>query len=205
MQITLQQIGKKFQREWIFRDISLTFQENQTYALIGPNGSGKSTLLLILSGLLPPSRGEILYHHQEQLIEAENVYRHQSIAAPYVELIEEFTLRELLDFHFALKSPLPTLTTAAILQKLQLEPTQHKYIHQFSSGMKQRLKLGLAFYTNADLLLLDEPCSNLDKNGIEWYYEEIKAILGKKLIIIGSNQPYEYQFCDTFVDILQYK
>ena len=205
MQITLQQIGKKFQREWIFRDISLTFQENQAYALIGPNGSGKSTLLLILSGLLPPSRGEIFYHHRGQLIEAENVYRHQSIAAPYVELIEEFTLRELLDFHFALKSPLPTLTTATILQKLQLEPAQHKYIHQFSSGMKQRLKLGLAFYTDADLIFLDEPCSNLDKRGTEWYYDEIKALLGKKLMIISSNQPYEYQFCDTFVDIVRYK
>ena len=205
MQITLQQIGKKFQREWIFRDISLTFQENQTYALIGPNGSGKSTLLLILSGLLPPSRGEILYHHQGQLIEAENVYRHQAIAAPYVELIEEFTLRELLDFHFALKSPLPTLTTAAILQKLQLEQAKHKYIHQFSSGMKQRLKLGLAFYTDADLIFLDEPCSNLDKSGTGWYYDEIKALLGKKLMIISSNQPYEYQFCDTFVDIVRYK
>lgn len=205
MQVRLEGIGKKFQREWIFRELSFAFQENRTYALTGPNGSGKSTLLLLLSALLPPSRGTLTYHSAGQPVAEEAVYRHLMLAAPYQELIEEFTLQELLDFHFALKKPVPALTVPDILAKMRLEEARHKFIYQFSSGMKQRLKLGLALYTDSRMILLDEPGTNLDQENTQWYRSEIQSVLGQRLLIIASNQSYEYDFCDEVLDILRFK
>ena len=205
MQVHLEGIGKKFQHEWIFRDVTFTFQEDRTYALTGPNGSGKSTLLMLISAMLPPSRGTLTYHQSGQSIAEEEVYRHLTLAAPYQELVEEFTLQELLNFHFALKRPVASLPVLAILEKMRLESARHKYIHQFSSGMKQRLKLGLALYSDSKMILLDEPCANLDVENTQWYRQEIRQVLGQRLIIIASNQPYEYDFCDEVLDIVRFK
>ncbi|MGB3849100.1 MAG: ATP-binding cassette domain-containing protein [Tunicatimonas sp.] len=205
MQVALEGVGKKFQHEWIFRDVTFTFAENRAYALTGPNGSGKSTLLMLLSALTLPSRGTLSYQQGQQPIEHEMVYRHLTLAAPYQELIEEFTLRELLEFHFALKKPVSALTAQSIAQKLRLEKAYDKYIYQFSSGMKQRLKLGLALYSEGQLLLLDEPCTNLDAENTQWYRQEVREALGQRLVVIASNQPHEYDFCDEVVDIMRFK
>ncbi len=205
MRIVLEGVGKKFQREWIFRDVNFTFEKNRTYALTGPNGSGKSTLLMLLSALVLPSRGTLLYQQEQRAVSHEMVYRHLTLAAPYQELIEEFTLRELLEFHFALKKPVDSLSVGVIAQKLRLEKAYDKYIHQFSSGMKQRLKLGLALYSESQLVLLDEPCTNLDAENTQWYRQEIQEVLGQRLIIIASNQRHEYDFCDEAVDVVRFK
>ena len=205
MQVSLAGVGKKFQREWIFRELTFTFRSNRTYALVGPNGSGKSTLLMIISALLPLSQGSRAYEATDQVITEEDVYQYLTIAAPYQELIEEFTLQELLDFHFALKKPLTSLYLDSIVAKMRLEGARNKYIHQFSSGMKQRLKLGLALYSDSQMVLLDEPCANLDAENTQWYQEEIKEVVGKRLLIIASNQPYEYDFCDEVLDVVQFK
>ncbi len=205
MQIVLEGVGKKFQREWIFRDVNFTFEKNRTYALTGPNGSGKSTLLMLLSALALPSQGTLSYRQGPHNIEHEMVYRHLTLAAPYQELIEEFTLRELLEFHFALKKPVDSLSVSVIAQKLRLEKAYDKYIHQFSSGMKQRLKLGLALYSESQLVLLDEPCTNLDAENTQWYRQEIQQVLGQRLIVIASNQRHEYDFCEEVVDVMRFK
>lgn len=205
MQITLNGVGKKFQHEWIFRDITYTFRENRAYALVGPNGSGKSTLLMMISALLPASRGTLTYQSLGQPVAEEEVFRYLTLAAPYQELIEDFTLQELLDFHFALKAPLASWSTADILEKMRLERARQKYIYQFSSGMKQRLKLGLALYSNSQMILLDEPSANLDAENTAWYQQEIRQVLGQRLLIIASNQAYEYDFCDEVLDIVSFK
>ena len=205
MQVRLKNVGKKFQHEWIFQEVSFLFNESRTYALTGPNGSGKSTLLMLISGLTPPSQGAVLYQHDGQLIEGEVVYRHVTLAAPYQELIEEFTLQELLDFHFALIPPADSYSVSTILARMRLENARNKYIYQFSSGMKQRLKLGLALFSKSDLVLLDEPSANLDAENTRWYREEIQQLLGQRLIIIASNQLHEYDFCDEVLDIVHFK
>ncbi|WKN32781.1 ABC transporter ATP-binding protein [Porifericola rhodea] len=205
MQIKVSNLGKKFQREWVFRHIDTTFRQGESYVLIGPNGSGKSTLMLMLSGLLPPSEGNIQYFEGEQKVSEEHFYRYQSIVAPYEELIEEFTLQELLDFHFAFKTPRHNKTSSDIIKALYLERARHKYIKQFSSGMKQRLKLGLAFYSEGKILFLDEPCSNLDAQGIQWYQQEVKKVLPECIVIVGSNQAYEYEFVNHKLSIEHYK
>ncbi|WKN41520.1 ABC transporter ATP-binding protein [Tunicatimonas pelagia] len=215
VRIELEQVGKKFQRgqhsgnlglgEWIFRGITLTFQQQQSYAFTGPNGSGKSTLLLILAGLLPPSKGKIHYYQKEKPVDEETIFRHISMSAPYMELIEEFTLEEFLSFHTTLKPFKPGVTANQLLERTGLTAARQKYIYQFSSGMKQRLKLGISFYSQSPVLLLDEPCSNLDQQGIQWYQEEIKQHIAEKLVIICSNQSFEYDFCDQIIDITQFK
>ncbi len=215
MRIEVEQVGKKFQLgqssgnrgpgEWIFRNINLTLHQQQSYAFTGPNGSGKSTLLLILAGLLPPSLGKVTYLMNGEPVDEESIFRKVSIAAPYVELVEEFTLQEFLEFHTALKPLQQEMTVPKLLERMYLQDARRKYIYQFSSGMKQRLKLGISFYSQSPVLLLDEPCSNLDQQGIQWYKSEIKQLINNKLVIICSNQPYEYDFCQHVVDIVQYK
>lgn len=205
MQIKVSDLGKKFQREWVFRNVNLTLKQGESYVLIGPNGSGKSTLMLILSGLLPPSQGVVKYQKEGKEISEDQFYLHQSIVAPYQEVIEEFTLEELLDFHFSFKQVYENRSVRDIMEALYLTQARHKYIRQFSSGMKQRLKLGLAFYAKSEILFLDEPCSNLDAKGIKWYQQEVRKVLKDRLVIVCSNQPYEYEFVNHQINIEHYK
>jgi ABC-type multidrug transport system ATPase subunit len=206
MRIIATELGKKFHNEWVFKNLNLDLSTNQIYAFTGPNGSGKSTLLLVLSGLLPFSTGSIHYYNAEnQTISSDTIFRYLSLAAPYTELIEDFTLEEILKFHFQFKEITPNYNIPEIISSLSLDKAQHKYVRQFSSGMKQRLKLGLAFYSQSQLLLLDEPSSNLDAKGIAWYKEEVVKASKDKLLIICSNQPHEYDFCRNIINLEDYK
>lgn len=193
--ITANKIGKRFRYEWIFKNIDYTFESGQSYAILGANGSGKSTFLQILSGSLMPSKGTLTYKLAGQALEVEKCYAHLSWVAPSVELIEEFTLTELIDFQAKFKSFLPHFTTSQIIDFAQLSHARHKEIRYFSSGMKQRVKLALAFLTQTPILLLDEPTTNLDVAGTEWYQMLIKDFSGGRLLIVASNQRQEYNFC----------
>ena len=210
MTIDLQNLGRRFNQEWIFRNVNYQFAGSEKYAVLGPNGSGKSTLLSILIGSLSPSEGEIHYQEipaagTEKRIPVENIYKQLSFAAPYLDLIEEFTLRETIDFHFKFKKFHPGLDSLALLDLLGLKNSGDKALKYFSSGMKQRTKLALACCTDTPMLLLDEPVSNLDTQGINWYHELIAEFTKNKLVIIGSNQEIEYSFCQHFVRITDYK
>ena len=205
MQITLQNIGRRFNREWIFRGINETFTSGNSYAILGPNGSGKSTLLQVLNGSLSPSAGNISYAYNNKQVDAENVYQHLSLAAPYLELIEEFTLSEVIDFHFKFKRYKNNIDKAALIALLGLGSSKNKLIRYFSSGMKQRLKLALAFCSDTPLLMLDEPSSNLDTQGIDWYLKLVEQFSADRLTIICSNQHHEYDFCDFRLSITDYK
>lgn len=207
MNITLQNLGRRYNREWIFRHIDYTFSFGKKYAILGPNGSGKSTLLKVISGSLTPSEGSLVYQNQSQRdITVEEIYGELTIAAPYVELIEEFTLKEMLEFHFKFKSYLQGYNLHEVIALLQLEKAIDKEIRFFSSGMKQRVKLVLACCSMGGIVLLDEPTSNLDLAGEAWYLSLIeKTIHENRILIVASNQEKEYPFCDAFLHILSYK
>lgn len=121
-------------------------------------------------------------------------------AAPYMELVEEFTLDEAIDFHTKFKPFKKGLSKHNFLEKVYLKEHRDKQIRQFSSGMKQRFKLGLAFYSEADILLLDEPTTNLDERGILWYLDHVRESEAK-IVIISSNDEREYAFCNDILDI----
>jgi ABC-type multidrug transport system ATPase subunit len=203
--ITLNQIGRRFNRDWIFRGVDYTFISGQSYAILGSNGSGKSTLLSVLNGSLSPSTGKIAYSYDDKPVEVEQIFQHLSLAAPYLELIEEFSLEEMIDFHFKFKAYKTGIDKAAIIELLNLPGSQSKLIRYFSSGMKQRLKLALAFCADTPILMLDEPTSNLDAQGVDWYLDLVQQFAAGRLTIICSNQEHEYAFCGHRLSIADYK
>lgn len=205
IQLVAQQLGKKYRREWIFRNLNLQLSSGNSYTFIGPNGSGKSTLLQILSGSMPPTDGALTYNLNGQPLQPDDWYRYVSMAAPYLELVEELTLLELLDFHHVFKPFGNGLKPQQVADQLHLGHAKHKEIKYFSSGMKQRVKLGLAFFSTAPVLILDEPTANLDRQGAAWYLEQVTQLSPDKLLLIGSNQPDEYRFCPNVFDIQQWK
>jgi ABC-type multidrug transport system ATPase subunit len=206
MKIILDNIGRRFNRDWIFRGVDHTFVSGKIYAVLGPNGSGKSTLLQVLNGSLSPSIGKIEYFYGDDRVSVEEVYKHLSLAAPYLEVIEEFTLREMIDFHFKFKPYKNGMDKDNVLELLALEKnSRNKMIKYFSSGMKQRLKLALAFCSDTPMLMLDEPTSNLDSQGVAWYLSLVQQFAQNRLTIICSNQEHEYSFCDERLSIANYK
>jgi ABC-type multidrug transport system ATPase subunit len=205
MKITLENIGRRFNRDWIFRGVDYTFTSGETYAILGPNGSGKSTLLQVLNGSLSPSTGTISYFYEDNPVEVEQVFQHLSLAAPYLELIEEFTLDEMITFHFKFKRYKEGINKEQIIDLLNLPGSKNKDIRYFSSGMKQRLKLALAFCADTPILLLDEPTSNLDSQGVDWYLSLVQQFAANRLTIICSNQEQEYSFCTHRLSISDYK
>jgi len=203
--ISVQHLGKKFNREWIFRDLNYTFQSGQIYAITGPNGSGKSTLLQVLWGQMPPSTGTVTYHTTKGEIPGEEIFRHISIATPYLDLIDEFTLLEQLRFHFKLKPSRFDMSEMELVEKMYLTQAKDKYISNFSSGMKQRVKLALAFFSQADIVFLDEPGTNLDSQAFDWYLQQLKDLPNNCLVFIASNQRSEYPANAQKLDIMSFK
>lgn len=209
MTISLSDAGKRFNREWIFRHVTLQFEEGGHYAITGPNGSGKSTLLQVIAGATATSEGNLIWQPTPQRdslpLEADKVFQQLSIAAPYLDLIEEMTITELLEFHSQFKPLLPAWSAKDIVGKVGLEKAAHKQIRYYSSGMKQRAKLAQAIFSDVKVILLDEPCTNLDATGIALYQQLIHEFGGNRTIIVSSNDEQEYGFCQQQINIMDYK
>jgi ABC-type multidrug transport system ATPase subunit len=204
MKISLTDAGKRFNRDWIFRHFNYNFQSGNSYAITGPNGSGKSTLLQVLSGNMILAEGKIAYNNSLD-ISTDNIYSKVSICAPYLELIEEMTLTEFLNFHRGFKPFLEKIEIEEIIGIIDLEKAKNKQVRYFSSGMKQRLKLGQAIFSDTDIVLLDEPCTNLDVAGISLYHNLIRNYCDGRLVIVSSNDEVEFNFCKERINIMDYK
>jgi ABC-type multidrug transport system ATPase subunit len=215
MKISLSNIGKRYNYEWIFRKINYEFTSDNNYVLLGSNGSGKSTLLQVIAGNLIPSEGKTEYEVENlvlekkipsSIIEEENIYKYISYAAPYLDLFEEFTLIESIEFQSQFKPFFEGLSAKDIIAITGLEKAKEKQLKYFSSGMKQRVRLALAILCDSPLLLLDEPTSNLDKKAIDWYQRLVNDHSKNRLIIVASNQQeYEYPFCNKMLMVEDYK
>jgi len=203
MQINVTNLGKRYNREWIFRRFDYAFVSGRKYAITGPNGSGKSTLLQVLASAILHNEGDVQYSISNVQCSAENVYNQIAIAAPYLELIEEMTTKEMLEFHAQFKKL--QLPIAEIIKIVSLENATDKQIRYFSSGMKQRLKLAQAFFSDVPILFLDEPTTNLDEDGIALYHRLINNYTKDKLVIVSSNDKQEYDFCDEIIAISDFK
>ncbi|MEY3194437.1 MAG: Energy-coupling factor transporter ATP-binding protein EcfA1, partial [Bacteroidota bacterium] len=202
MNITLKNIGKRYRLDWVFKGIDFNFGQQGRYAIVGSNGSGKSTLLKVLSGHLSPSKGSITFSHFDKIISEDRIYQQVGYAAPYIDLIEELTLEEAIKFHQNIKPLISGITAVKLLDILALPKAQRKEIRHFSSGMKQRVKLALAICSDTPILLLDEPSTNLDQQGIEWYKALVKEFSANRLTIIASNDPHDISFCQSQLNIL---
>jgi ABC-type multidrug transport system ATPase subunit len=207
MRLDAQNLGRRYGRQWIFRRLSYAFEPGSATAILGPNGAGKSTLLSILAGQLLPSEGTVSYEWalSGKTLPVAEVPRQLAYCAPYLELPEDFTLLELLAFHTRLKPLRPGVSIADLVEIMYLHKARHQAVRTFSSGMKQRLKLGLALYAAAPLLLLDEPTTNLDAQGAAWYLEHVARVRESRLVVVSSNVPAEYGFCDGQVRITDFQ
>jgi len=201
MQLSLQNIGIHFNSQWIFRAVSLDFHINDKVVFIGDNGSGKSTLLKICSGFLSPEDGELIVTKNGKTVEV--VAPLISLSAPYIELIEEMTLQEFLEFHFTFKDKLIPINE--MITRIGLKGKENQFIENFSSGMKQRVSLAQAFFADTPILLLDEPCSNMDEKGIELYNELLTQYTQNRIVVIASNETKEYLTCNKKVFLSEYK
>jgi ABC-type multidrug transport system ATPase subunit len=232
--LTLQNLGKRFNRHWIFRHLNYTFQAGTAYAITGANGSGKSTLLQVLAGAVTLSEGKVelttdhgpqttgdnlqpatnipenqnsalpVVRHLSSVVAPDKHHQYLSIAAPYLEVIEEMTLIEFLQFHFQFKPLLPGFTIPQIMEYVQLKGAAHKQIRHYSSGMKQRVKLAQAVFSYVPIVLLDEPLTNLDVKGEALYNGLIENFCKHRLTIVCSNAEAEMHFCKERLAIEQF-
>ncbi|RQO32442.1 ABC transporter ATP-binding protein [Taibaiella sp. KBW10] len=205
MKIELHQISKRYINHWVFKGICTTYEGANTYAILGANGSGKSTLLRMIAGMQTISNGTVTYELEGKEITSEQIFEYISYCAPAMDVIEEMTLKEFLSFHFQFKKTLQGWSVARIISSMQLDHAAGQYINEFSSGMKQRVKLAQAFFADTPILLLDEPCSNLDLQGVAMYQEWLQTLATDRLIIIASNDAREYPGAIATLDMQQYK
>jgi ABC-type multidrug transport system ATPase subunit len=205
MKILLSDAGKRYNREWIFRHLNYEFKMGTAYAITGNNGSGKSTLLQVIAGAVQHSEGTIDFIADGKTIEAELHHQNISLAAPYLELPEEMTLMEFLSFHQSFKPFLSSVNSLFIIDELGLKLATHKQIRNYSSGMKQRVKLAQAIFSDVPVILLDEPTTNLDAEGIALYHRLISNYCFNRLVIVSSNDEQEYRFCTSILKISDFK
>ncbi len=187
MEVELNEIGKKFERHFIFRHISDSFSPGDRTAVLGGNGSGKSTLLKIISGSLTSTEGELVITENGNNIAISDYMRRVAFAGPYTELIEEFNLRELTAFQQKFRPWINGLSAKEVIELTKLKDFAHRPIANFSSGMRQRVRLALAILSDTPILLLDEPTSNLDAKGMDWFEKLLEEYVGDRILFIGSN------------------
>lgn len=206
LHIHLENVSKKFAAEWIFKNVSLHIAPGDKLVILGGNGSGKSTLLQIVSGYVLPNTGTLTYTNNNIKVDAEELKNYLSIATPYLELIEDYTLAEIIEHCATYKSFVNGLSTTEIIEISGLSQAKNKYIKNYSSGMKQRVRLTLAILADCPLLLLDEPVSNLDKAAIDWFKNLIHKYAAHKTIVVCSNSiKEEFEFCTKELDVSKFK
>ncbi len=202
MNVKLENAGKRFRKEWIFRAVNIDFRSGGSYAICGLNGSGKSTLAQVISGFLTLTEGKVSWGVTDQ----ENAFSKISFAAPYLDVPEDFKLEEFLRFHFSIRPLLRHVRHEDVSGILGLDQHITKQVSSFSSGMKQRLKLGLALLQESDLIILDEPCTNLDANGKKWYEEMVRKYRNDRTLVNFSNHlDEEIAICDQKLEMEKFK
>lgn len=197
VRIKLDDVGKRFGPNWLFKKLTFDVGAGEKIALLGHNGSGKSTLIQIISGFIRPTTGSVTYQVNDISIPEDEKYKYISFDAPYIELPEELTAIEFLDFYIKHKSFIPGISPASLIKIAFLDDAKHQPVKSFSSGMKQRLKLACALLSSSEIVLLDEPLTNLDDNGVVFYKNLIDKFAGEKTIIICSNRINDEIFCCT--------
>lgn len=201
--IQLFNISKKYYSHFLYKNLNLEIPSKDKIVITGNNGSGKSTLLKIITGLVSPTSGKVIYLNEDKFIHKSEWYKYISVAAPYMGLIEDFSVNELTEHLFVFRKY--QLERKELTELLELDKHIQKPIKYFSSGMKQKLRLLLAITDTAPILLLDEPTSNLDGTTTRWYSTMIEKFATHKTILVFSNfQQQEYFFCNKHIDLSDY-
>lgn len=204
VQIELAKIGKRF-KHWIFKDVNLVLEPSTQYGVIGRNGIGKSTLLRIISGYTSPSTGVVTYTQIGEKLDILSSASTVSFAAPYIDLIDELTVVEMLQFHRSFRKTFPELEQDEnLLEAIELSAHKDVLVGDLSSGLMQRLKVGLMIVSKSSVLLLDEPTSYLDLSGKKWFHQLLGKYQNQRLVVIASNDPEDLVNADHNIDMQQF-
>lgn len=201
MDLSIQKLSKAFNQRSVFHELTFNVPSGAKMAISGPNGSGKSTLLKILSGAMLPTSGRIEYTWHTSIVPEDIVYRYVHFVAPYNSVIEELSLLELFEMHQRLGLLKSFNHYKDWLSRLNYPFDTDRQIKTYSSGMKQRIKLGLALLDDRPLILLDEPGSNLDTQGKTWFYSLVKELKPEQTLIIASNEDAEIKLCTSVIQV----
>ncbi len=192
--IQLNNISKRYGYNWIFRDVTFQLTSDKIFGISGRNGSGKSTLIKLLATHITPSSGSLMYHFEGGAVLPKNMYRHLTLSAPYTDIIPEFTLKELYQFH-AIFKPMQ-VDVSEFLDIISLKKNDYdKRLSEYSSGMTQRVKLATAILSDVPLVLLDEPTSYLDASSKKWFVDLLSSYKNDRIIVIASNDPFDIELC----------
>lgn len=214
VEITCDHLSKSFSGKTIFRDLSLKISTLESLSITGRNGSGKSTLLKVIANIIHPSKGKVSIRENNTEINVENHFQKMGFLSPYMNLYDELTGFENLDFFYKLKSSGDFKSQSvknfteyinSVLRKVNLFEKRSEPVKYYSSGMKQRLKIAFAIMNEPEILLMDEPGTNLDNSGIELIHEISGEQRKNGILLIATNNNNEKELCDQNLNIEDYK
>ena len=202
MKLSVEKIGKNFGEKKIFRDISFDLSPGMSATIVGPNGSGKTTLVRIICGLIRPSTGEVKYIKANKQILMEDIYNSIGFVGPYLELYEELTAYENIMFFAKMKRvPNAVEKFSSLMGRLNLSGREDDQVKAYSSGMRQRLKYVSALIGDPEILILDEPTSNLDADGIDRVYDIMMEQKKNNILLLATNDQMDLKYGDFQVEV----
>lgn len=204
--VELNNLVKYFGRRLIFDGINYTFESGHVYGISGPNGSGKSTLVKIIACLISPTKGKVKHAFAGKVVEEEALHNFLGFVSPYLFLYDEFTAEENLAHVSKVRGiKFNKERSDFLLSEFNLYERRNDLLRGFSSGMKQRLKFAFALLHEPQLLILDEPTSNLDSSGKEKVYEFIQSEGKTKVVLVASNEETDLALCEKIVELKDFK
>ncbi len=199
-------LNKTFGRRLIFNNINFRMENHGIYGIAGPNGSGKSTLVKIIAGLIAPSKGKIVHKNSEEEIIPEKLHNHIGFVSPYLVLYEEFSAWENLEIFSNIRAiNFDKEKAKSLLDKFLLYKRRNDLVKTYSSGMKQRMKFIFALIHNPDILIFDEPTSNLDDEGKNSVYDIIREQGKENIVIVASNEKSDLALCENVINLSEFK
>ena len=201
-----QNLSKLFGRRLIFKEINFNWSGSGIFGISGPNGSGKSTLVKIVAGLISSSSGKIVHKNSEGEIIPELLHNHIGFVSPYLVLYEEFSAWENLQIFSKIRGVLFNEKLILFyLKQFLLDTRKDDLVKTYSSGMKQRLKFIFALMHSPEVLIFDEPTSNLDEEGKKVVYDIVREEGKNKIVIVASNEVKDLELCNEVLLLEKFK
>ena len=192
--IIFDDVSLSFGRRELFKNISVNLRGGQIIGITGANGAGKSTFLKLAGKIIRPDSGEVKLPADKTI----------AAVAPEMKIYDNLTAEENLFFFAKLRGK--TLSEENILELgervgLDLKTFGKVRAENFSTGMRQRLKFAILLSVNADIWLLDEPTANLDDDGREKFFYELRNAKTDKIILLATNDKAEEKICDEIISL----
>lgn len=201
LSLQIAQLAHEYDEREVFRCVDFTY-DGACLAVTGPNGSGKSTLLRIIAGILTPAYGEVKISMDGSLIARDSLRNITGMVAPDICLYSELTTKENLEFLLKVRSCRTSKNRISeVIELVGLENRANDPVRELSTGLRQRANFAAALVHKPNLLLLDEPSSNLDDDGIKMVYSVIEMQREFGMVVLATNSPAEAEIADMRLDI----